>query len=317
MSYTLLDGRTFLRDNNLRDTTERGLRLEVRLCNHALALLRLGLGAKLEPDRTTTAIKFAAALQGPGTVAIQTDLLTLNGSVAATYGAEVVGRMIYIGSDLRPYRIAAYVLDTGVHKLTLAETYKGELLTLTAYSFTIADERQILPTDFKTLDDADQGSMLYTMEPLLEVAQMDVLRSRTRYFTVPKYYAVEFDTASSERRAYLRVWPAPQQAVILDLWYYGGPATLAGDADSFGLPNTPEAQVVIEEYLLAVLKKHQGAELAEYQVFIAGADALAMRYRGRLQPIAKDGEEREMYCGGGQPALPYRARFADGIVQTP
>lgn len=316
-AYTLAMAREFIRDKNQGDSSTRAQRTELRVANHALARLRLGRGTKVESDRKQARLAFAALQQGPGLVKLNSTV-QVDGNGSATYSTEAIGKYLYINNEMRPYLVSAYVLSGGtIHRLTI-DTYLGDITPGLGdyYSFGLTDERQMLPADFRSMDDADQGSMLSLLEPVKSVAEFDKVRSRYSYYGVPRFYAVESGLVSGEKRSFLRIYPAPTEKTIVDFWYYGGPTVFVAGGETtqyFDLPATPEAQLCIEKYLKAELKDEQG-NTADAQAIRAEADELAKMYRVRTQALNDDGE-REVFDGGV--CTVYRTRFEDGIVETP
>lgn len=307
--YVFGDGQTFIRDMGLNDPTTRGANNEIRICNAAVSLLRAGL--RDEWDRKTAKLVFSAALTLTGTMTVDA-AGTVVGS-GTNFTAAMVGRMLYIGGDLRPVRILTYASATSA----TVEAYSGPNVGLSVTGV-VTDERKVLPADFRELAKVDQGSRLYRMKYEQEVSVFNELNRRIAYRGVPGWYAFEFaDTSASPpvKQAFLRIYPAPVADTEIDIWYFGGPLTITGAAnDSFGLPDWPESRTLIEYYLLAELRRFQG-DVPGWQTNKAMGDEFARTMMARMQP-SSDASQFEAYRGPGEAAFPWRAQFADGVVQA-
>lgn len=302
--YTLLDAKTFLSDRNMQASTARDVRDYVRIANDAAGLIRMG--AALPCDRVRGTLTFLAAVNGVGTVAVAAGSGTVVGTGTA-FSVDHVGRMIYIGGELRPFRITARGSATSI---TITPVYQGPNAELSGLNYELTDERKALPADFRELEQPDQGSLLYELMPCKDIIDLERFRRLIKYRTIPHYYAIEpvCEAAGATVPAQMVIYPPNTTDTIVDFWYYKRSLPMAADGDHFGIPDVAGAAGMIEAYLVALLFLKL-EKMAEYASQLQIATARKSAFVAALMPISEDRPYRHPYRAVEERSRPFKMRF--------
>lgn len=248
-AWTLLEGKQFCRDNNFDDTSARGTRNIVKICNDALsAMHEIGKWDFMQRIGTLT----FKAPASTGTVSVNAAGTTVTG-VGTAFAAADVGSYIRMNGENDTYIITARASTTSI---TIA-AYQGAA-NLSAVTYEITNERVQLPSRFRDFERpvlTTEGWQLMKAPSLLDLLQMRIFYQQTG---TPRLYAIEEAEVSSVATPYIWIYPSPSAQRVIQFVYYAWPAEAALDADDFGLPAVEAARRIHRLFIKAYISEQQG-----------------------------------------------------------
>lgn len=269
MSFTLANARTFMQDYDYTNGSSRATRIYNKIANDAcIALHQAG---RFDFDRRRGQAIFPAR-KTAGTVSVAVNGNDITGVGTSFAEADIGGYVRFAGEDLQ-YEVTGYTSSTAI----AADKYRGAT-ALSGATYELTFERQALPSRFRDFDRPILSSGDWVLQPKSLAEIMD-MRMYARETGEPRFYCIDWVKLSSTttvKTAYILVYPSPSEKRVLSFPYLEWPSELTADADDFGTPDTPAADRLVREFLLAFLYREQ-KDFGAYQTQLQYAEENAAR----------------------------------------
>jgi hypothetical protein len=299
MAFTLTQARAYLQDYDRLNGSSRAQRVYDKAVNDGLR--ELYATGEFDFSTRVTRLSFAAPYS-TGTVSVNASGTAVTGS-GTTFTSAMVGRYIRFQGESEQYLITAF---GGVTSLTI-ETYFGSS-NLSGVTYTITDERKVLPTRCRTIRRMTGNQSAGTraeIEDLQWVPFYELNESRRLYQTAetPRIYSTKWEepTSGNVPAGYVYVYPSPNVAYLSTVYYSIWPVLVSSASDELPIPY--EAEGVIREFLLAFLYREMGKEWMT-QLQKAKAEATLCLGNTRTASVPKCRQEWSPFERGRAPHTP-------------